>query len=175
MRPSPITTTILTRLTKTSNVAIRLQRSQQRVRSQSIQLLQRAIHARLGLRVTTASRVITVTLSLGPSCIALIPRQHRRMAARNKLSVTKRISHVGKIISQLRKTKVPIDLFVSTSTTRVRTSTRVRTRFVRLRANPCTRARRRTSHSHRLTVLDRNATRTLTLKLQIGTNRNLAC
>lgn len=173
--PSPIRTTFVTRRTKTSNVAIRLHRSHHRVASHSIHVLHRALSAHVGLRVTIARRVLTVTIRAGPRFYYLMPRGHRRMAARNNLSITKRHSGVHSTYGHLTSTKVRISLFVSTSRRRVGTTTRINTPFVRVRANYCTSTGASTRRTRRLTHVTGTTAFTTDLNLGIGTNRNLAC
>lgn len=174
IRPDILSTTCTTRENKTSSVALRIQNSHHRVRSTSTLDIQRDITLPLGLRVKGAPRVISFTLQLGPSCVYVIPRGHRRVAARNNLSTIFRRGSLTPAVTEVTSGNVRIDLFVSPRIPRIRTTTHLNTPVVRLRAKYFT-GRSNERHARRLTHLGHTTRLTRSLNVRIGTNRNVGC
>jgi pyridoxine 5-phosphate synthase len=171
--PDPIAAAIFAELAGADGITVHLREDRRHIQERDVRLLRQTIRTRLNLEMAATPEMVAIALDVKPDYITLVPERREEITTEGGLNVKAQCDRLGKFVSQLQGSGIPVSLFVDAESDQLQAAARTGAKFVELHTGTYANARTEKDQKYELDVLTKGGALAIDLGLRLNAGHGL--
>ena len=113
--PSPINAALLAQKSGADSITIHLREDRRHIRDNDLKTITRKIKIPVNLEMSPTEEMLKIAIKFKPNFVCLVPEKRKEITTEGGLNINKHKKKLYKIISNLKKKKIRVSLFIEPS------------------------------------------------------------
>lgn len=113
--PDPVAAASICELAGAAGIVVHLREDRRHINDRDVRLLRETIKTRMNLEMGANKEIIQIALDLKPDMVTLVPEKRKELTTEGGLNVKGQKKKLARTISKMRKSGIPVSLFIDRS------------------------------------------------------------
>ncbi len=130
--PNPILAALLAETAGADSIVCHLREDRRHIQEQDLSILRRTIKTKLNLEMAASPEIIKIACQEKPDWVTLVPEKRAELTTEGGLAVKKQISYLKDVVSEFRKSSIPVSLFIDADANQIKAAVKTGAEIVEL-------------------------------------------
>jgi pyridoxine 5-phosphate synthase len=132
VEPDPVTAAAICELAGAAGIVVHLREDRRHIQDRDLLLLRQTVKTRLNLEMAASAEMLTIAAEVKPDMVTLVPEKRQELTTEGGLDVKGNRRKIGKAISRLAASNIPVSLFIDPDPGQIKVSRAIGATYVEL-------------------------------------------
>ncbi len=132
VEPDPVAAAAICEMAGAAGIVVHLREDRRHIQDRDVRLLRETVKTRLNLEMGANKEIIGIALDIKPDMVTLVPEKRQELTTEGGLDVAAQKKMLAKTIDKMRKTGIPVSLFIDADAKQVKAAHEVGATFVEI-------------------------------------------
>ncbi len=173
VEPDPVAAAVIAELAGADGITVHLREDRRHIQDRDVRLLRQTVRTHLNLEMAATEEMVAIALEIRPDYVTLVPERREEITTEGGLDVAGQMDRLGKVVSQLQGSGIPVSLFVDPDPTQIAAAAQVGSRWVELHTGRYAQASSPQEQEAELDHLKRACSQAIDLGLRVNAGHGL--
>jgi len=132
VEPDPVAGAAICEMAGAGGIVVHLREDRRHIQDRDVRLLRETVKTRLNLEMGANKEIIAIALDVKPDMVTLVPEKRQELTTEGGLDVTAQKKMLAKTIDKMRKTGIPVSLFIDADAKQIKAAHEIGATFVEI-------------------------------------------
>lgn len=130
--PCPVKTALTCEAAGAHGITAHLREDRRHIQDHDVRALRRKINTRLNFEMSITPEIVRFALKLRPDIVCLVPEKRQEVTTEGGLEVSRKLSPIKRVCSQMHKAKIEVSLFIDPDIQQINAAANTGAQFIEL-------------------------------------------
>jgi len=132
VEPDPVAAAAICEMAGAAGIVVHLREDRRHIQDRDVRLLRETVKTRLNLEMGANKEIIAIALDIKPDMVTLVPEKRQELTTEGGLDVAAQKKMLAKTIDKMRKTGIPVSLFIDADARQIKAAHEIGATFVEI-------------------------------------------